>query len=176
MLSALLLQWDSSTDKFSRIFTTCVIQTLLTLTNQPTLMARRWSDQWDLAAIRALQPCIARCTRKQIKAVLGHIGRVTSSTASTCWRHFAAMGKTPPPPGTSSHRPCLWSLAKWAPSIGTLAWARITVKHRVPGPPYTCHFFLFCFFIFVLVYSFSSCIILCSMHMFFHNNHWLCDE
>ena len=47
---------------------------------------RCWSGQWDQDAIRALQPHIARCTRKQIKAVLGHIGRVTSTTASACWR------------------------------------------------------------------------------------------
>ena len=79
------------------------LQTLLTLPNQPTLMVRRWSSQWDHAAIRALQPHIARYNRKQIKAVLGHIGRVTSSTASACWRHLAAMAKDLSPPGTSSH-------------------------------------------------------------------------
>ena len=73
-------------------------QTLLTIPNQPTLMARRWSGQRDQTAIRALQPQIARCSRKQIKAVLGHIGRVTSSTASACWRHFAAMAKDLYPP------------------------------------------------------------------------------
>ena len=61
-------------------------------------MARRWAGQWDHAAIRDLQPRIARCTRKQIQAVLGSIGRVTSSTASSCWRHFAAMTQDLSPP------------------------------------------------------------------------------
>ena len=71
---------------------------LLTTFNQPTLMAHRWSGQWDQDAIRALQPHIARCTRKQIKAVLGHIGRVTSTTASACWRLFSAMVNDLSPP------------------------------------------------------------------------------
>ena len=61
-------------------------------------MARRWSGQWDQAAIRSLQPQIARCTRKQIKAVLGYIGRITSSTASACWRDFTAMARELSPP------------------------------------------------------------------------------
>ena len=73
-------------------------QALLTTFNQPTLMARRWSGQWDQDAIRTLQPNIARCNRKQIKAVLGHIGRVTSNTASACWRLFSAMVKDLSPP------------------------------------------------------------------------------
>ena len=56
-------------------------------------MARRWAGQWDPAAIEALCTEIASCTRKQIKAVLGHIGRITSSTAAACWRDFMAMAR-----------------------------------------------------------------------------------
>ena len=37
-------------------------QLLLSTFNQPSLMARRWAGQWDQAAIRSLQPAIARCT------------------------------------------------------------------------------------------------------------------
>ena len=98
-------------------------QSLLTLPNKPTLMARRWSGQWDQAAIRALQPHIARCTRKQIKAVLGHIGRVTSTTASACWRHFAAMAKEISPLGNQFPRPMpmvarQMSTLDWDPRLG----------------------------------------------------------
>ena len=98
-------------------------QTLLTIPNQPTLMARRWSGQFDQTAISALQPQIARCTRKQIKAVLGYIGRVTSSTASACWRHFAAMAKDLPPP-VDQFPPSMLVVARqmstidWDPRLG----------------------------------------------------------
>ena len=68
-------------------------------------MTRRWAGQWDQEAIRSLQPEIARCTRKQIKAVLGHIGRVTSSTSSACWRHFTALAKDLSPPADPYHPP-----------------------------------------------------------------------
>ena len=82
-------------------------QALLSEFNQPLLMARRWSGQWDWAAIASLQPEIALCTGKQIKAVLGHIGRVTSTTTATCWREFSAMAKDihPPPAGTPPPTP-----------------------------------------------------------------------
>ena len=91
--------------------------------NQPILMARRWAGQWDQAAIRFLQPDIARCTRKQIKAVLGHIGRVTSATATTCWRDFTAIVKdlsppldpSPPPAPTGARHP---STIEWDPRLG----------------------------------------------------------
>ena len=73
-------------------------QTLLIIPNHPTLMARRWAGQWDQAAITALRPEIASCTRKQLQAVLGHIGRVTSSTATACWREFLAIARELPPP------------------------------------------------------------------------------
>ena len=73
-------------------------QTLLIIPNHPTLMARRWAGQWDQAAISALRPEIANCTRKQLQAVLGHIGRVTSSTATACWREFLAMARELTPP------------------------------------------------------------------------------
>ena len=66
---------------------------LLITPNQPDLMARRWAGQWDPAAIASLRPEIASCTRKQIKAVLGHIGRITSSTAAACWREFMALAR-----------------------------------------------------------------------------------
>ena len=56
-------------------------------------MARRWAGQWDQAAITALRPAIANCTRKQLHAVLGRIGRVTSSTATASWREFLAMAR-----------------------------------------------------------------------------------
>ena len=92
--------------------------TLLTIPNHPTLMARRWSGQWDQAAIRELQPQIARCTRKQIKTVLGHIGRVTSSTASSCWRHFAAMARDLSPPRDQFPPP----LPLVARQLSTLDW------------------------------------------------------
>ena len=68
-------------------------QSLLIIHNQPTLMARRWAGQWDQAAITALRPEIANCTRKQLQAVLDHIGRVTSSTATACWREFMALAR-----------------------------------------------------------------------------------
>ena len=93
-------------------------QMLLTIPNHPTLMARRWSGQWDHAAIRVLQPHIARCTRKQIKAVLGHIGRVTSSTASTCWRHFTAMAQDIAPHQDQSPPP----MPMVARQLSTLDW------------------------------------------------------
>ena len=71
--------------------------TLLTLPNQPTLMARRWSGQWDQEAIRALQPRIARCTRKQIKAVLGHIGRSPAPLHRLAGGTLQRWRKTVPP-------------------------------------------------------------------------------
>ena len=83
-------------------------QSLLVIPNHPTLMARRWAGQWDQAAINALRPEIANCTRKQLQAVLGHIGRVTSTTATACWRDFLAMARElPPPPPTILRYPCL---------------------------------------------------------------------
>ena len=76
-------------------------QALLTIPNQPDLMARRWAGQWDTTAIEALRPEIAYCTRKQTKAVLKQIGRLTSSTAAACWRDFTAMARElSPPPAT----------------------------------------------------------------------------
>ena len=68
-------------------------QLLLTLPNQPSLTARRWSGQWDQVAIDALQPEISRCSRKQIKAVLGHIGRITCATTAACWRDFILLAR-----------------------------------------------------------------------------------
>ena len=98
-------------------------QSLLSTYNQPTLMARRWAGQWDQVAIRSLQPEIARCTRKQIKAVLGHIGRVTSTTAATCWRDLTAMAKDLSPPRDPSPPPALTgarqqSTIEWDPRLG----------------------------------------------------------
>ena len=71
----------------------CKFQSLLIIPNQPDLMARRWTGQWDPAAIEALRPEIAHCTRTQLRVVLGHIGRITSSTTATCWRDFTAMAR-----------------------------------------------------------------------------------
>ena len=73
-------------------------QSQLVIPNHPTLMARRWVGQWDQAAITALRPEIVSCTRKQLQAVLRHIGRVTISTATACWREFLAMARELPPP------------------------------------------------------------------------------
>ena len=74
------------------------LQTLLSEHNQPFLLARRWSGHWDQEALRSLTPMIANCTRTQIKAVLGHVLRVTRSTISACWRHFLATARELPPP------------------------------------------------------------------------------
>ena len=98
-------------------------QLLLTIFNQPTLMARRWAGQWDQAAILSLQPDIARCTRKQIKTVLGHIGRVTSATAAACWRDFTAMAKDVAPANDQPHPPTPMaalqlSTIEWDPRLG----------------------------------------------------------
>ena len=98
-------------------------QLLLSTFNQPDLRARRWAGQWDQAAIHSLQPDIARCTRKQIKAVLGHIGRVTSTTSAACWRDFTAMAKDisshidprPPPAPTAAQQ---LSTIEWDPRLG----------------------------------------------------------
>ena len=98
-------------------------QLLLTIPNQPSLMSRRWSGQWDQAAIDALQPEIARCSRKQIKAVLGHIGRVTCATTTACWRDFTQLTRdsttpldalpTPSPPAAGQ-----MSSLEWDPRLG----------------------------------------------------------
>ena len=86
-------------------------------------MARRWAGQWDHDAILSLQPDIARCTRKQIKAVLGHIGRVTSATAAACWRDFTAMAKDIAPSPDLLHPPTpltaqQLSTMEWDPRLG----------------------------------------------------------
>ena len=98
-------------------------QLLLSSFKQPTLMARRWAGQWDQEAILSLQPDIARCTRKQIKAVLGHIGRVTSATAAACWRDFTAMAKDIAPSPDPPHPPApltaqQLSTIEWDPRLG----------------------------------------------------------
>ena len=98
-------------------------QLLLSSFNQPTLLARRWAEQRDHTAIHSLQPDIARCTRKQIKAVLGHIGRVTSAMAAACWREFTAMAKDLSPPADPRHPPAptaarQLSTIEWDPRLG----------------------------------------------------------
>ena len=98
-------------------------QLLLTIYNQPTLMARRWAGQWDQAAITSLRPEIASCTRKQLHAVLRHIGRVTSSTATACWRDFQAMARelSPSPCEPSLPLPLAegqTSTIDWDPRLG----------------------------------------------------------
>ena len=98
-------------------------QLLLSTFNQPSIMARRWAGQCDQAAIRSLQPAIARCNSKQIKAVLGHLGRVTSTTASACWRDFTAMAKDLTPPVDFHHPPTptaarQLSTIDWDPRLG----------------------------------------------------------
>ena len=101
----------------------CHLQRLLTLPNQPSLMARRWAGQWDHAAIEALQPQIARCTRKQIKAVLGHIGRITCATTTACWRDFIILERDLAPPHDDSPPPLppaegQTSTLDWDPRLG----------------------------------------------------------
>ena len=78
-------------------------KSLLIIPNQPDLMARRWAGQWDHTAIEALRPEIANCTRKQIKAVLSLIGRITCSTATACWRDFTATARELSPPCYGPH-------------------------------------------------------------------------
>ena len=56
-------------------------------------MARRWSGQWDQVAIDAIQPEIARFSRKQIKTVLDHIDRITCATTTACWRDFILLSR-----------------------------------------------------------------------------------
>ena len=98
-------------------------QSLLTEYNQPQLLARRWSGHWDPAALGSLRPQIAGCTRKQKKAVLGHIGRITQSTTSACWRHFAAMARELTLPPAAPHPPTplethQLSTIDWDPRLG----------------------------------------------------------
>ena len=98
-------------------------QSLLVIPNQPTLMARRWAGQWDQAAITALRPGIASCTRKQLQAVLGHIGRITSTTATACWREFLAMARELSPPSFDPPLPLplaagQTSTIEWEPRLG----------------------------------------------------------
>ena len=99
------------------------LQRLLIIPNQPSLMARRWAGQWDHAAIEALQPEIARCSRKQIKAVLGHIGRITCATTTACWRDFIRMERDLAPPQDASPPPLpsadgQMSTLDWDPRLG----------------------------------------------------------
>ena len=110
------------------------VQSLLIIPNQPDLMARRWAGQWDPAAIEALRPEIAHSTRKQIKAGLRQIGRLTSSTAAACWRDFTAMTRKLSPLPTTTFFPRPLERIKHQPWTGILAWARTTAKHKLPTP------------------------------------------
>ena len=80
---------------------------LIDFPNQPARMARRWAGQLDQTAMEALRPVIASCTRKQSKAVLGRIDRLTSSTAAAyCTTSWLWRASSPPPPLTPpSHNP-----------------------------------------------------------------------
>ena len=98
-------------------------RTLLSDHNHPQLLARRWAGHWDMTALGSLRPLIARCSRKQIKAVLGHIGRITQSTTSACWRQFAAMARelNPPPAAPPPPLPLethMMSTIDWDPRLG----------------------------------------------------------
>ena len=98
-------------------------KSLLVIPNQPDLMARRWAGQWDQPAIEALRPEIALCSRKQLKVVLGHIGRITSSTAAACWRDFTAMAREhlPTISAAAPPRPLMdgqTSTLDWDPRLG----------------------------------------------------------
>ena len=99
------------------------LQGLLLIPNQPSLMARRWSGQWDQVAICSLQPAIARCSRKQLKAVMRHIGRITCASTTACWKDFIIMARdfSPPPDGTPSSLPPVdgqMSTIVWDPRLG----------------------------------------------------------
>ena len=96
---------------------------LLSEYNQPQLLARRWSGHWDPAALESLRPMIMRCTIKQIKAVLGHIGRITQSATSACWRQFTAMARELNSPPAKHHPPTplethQLSTIDWDPRLG----------------------------------------------------------
>ena len=98
-------------------------QTLLSEHNQPLLLARRWSGHWDPVVLESLRPMIARWTRKQIKAVLGHIARITRSMTSDCWRQFAVMARELNPPPAAPHTPLplsdqQMSTIVWDPRLG----------------------------------------------------------
>ena len=93
-------------------------QTLLSEHNQPSMLARRWAGHWDQGALRSLAPMIANCTRTQIKAVLGHILRVTHATTSACWRQFLATARELSPP--TSDIPIPTPLAE--NQLNTLDW------------------------------------------------------
>ena len=98
-------------------------QSLLSEYNQPQLLARRWSGHWDLAALGSLRPMITRCTIKEIKAVLVHIGRITHSTTSACWRQYAAMTRELNPLPANPHPPTplqthQLSTIDWDPRLG----------------------------------------------------------
>ena len=99
------------------------LQRLLSIPSQPSLIARRWAGQWDHAAIEALQPEIARCSRKQIKAVLGHFGSITCATTTACWRDFIMMARDLSPPQEDSPPPLptadgQMSTIDWDPRLG----------------------------------------------------------
>ena len=88
-------------------------QLLLTIPSRPSLMARQWSVQWDQAAIGDLQNEIARCTRKQFKAVLGSIDRITCASATACWRDFILLSRELLPPAEGQ-----MSTIDWGPGLG----------------------------------------------------------
>ena len=99
------------------------LQGLLLIPNQPSLMARRWSGQWDQVAICSLQPAIARCSRKQLKAVMRHIGRITCASTTACWKDFIIMARdlSPPLDGPPSLLPLVdgqMSTIDWDPRLG----------------------------------------------------------
>ena len=86
-------------------------------------MVRRWSGQWDPGAIESHKPVIARCSRKQIKAVLGQVSRITRCTTSACWRNFIAMARQLDPstvnlPHTNPSAARQMSNIEWDPLLG----------------------------------------------------------
>ena len=98
------------------------------------ILARRWSGHWDQVALHSLTPMIAKCTRKQIKAVLGHVLRVTRATTSACWRQFLATARELSPPPVLCRPPPPQQIINCPPSTGTLARARTTANHGSPIP------------------------------------------
>ena len=86
-------------------------------------MACRWARQWDVEAIVSLKPVIVRCTHKQIKAVFSHVGRITDSMSSACWRNFLAMARELDPTALrfTTSRPLAagqMTTIEWDPRLG----------------------------------------------------------
>ena len=138
---------------------------LLTNFNQPILMARRWAGQWDLDAIRALQPNIARC---MLAALLRHGKRPLPS----CWPVPAANAYGCSPDehhgmGSSSWRGSRLN-AKFQPHASSGYWS--SLLHSTLGSggvlcvlAASSLAYIFCLFVCLLIWLISYlCFCLCN--------------